>query len=134
MPILLSIKPRFARAILAGTKRFEFRRRGFAATPDHVAIYSTSPEQQIIGWFDVERVIEDTPEALWERCGHAGGIEREEFMAYYEGCTTGFAIEIGDTESLGTPISLSDLPVPVTAPQSYRNLDDTLWNEIASHR
>lgn len=78
--ILLSIKPRFARAILAGTKRFEFRRKGFATAPDHVVIYSTSPEQQIIGWFDVAGIIKDTPEQLWKRCGKEGGIDQVDFM------------------------------------------------------
>lgn len=132
MPILLSIQPRFARAILAGTKRFEFRRRGFADTPDQVAIYSTSPDQQIIGWFDVERVIEDSPEALWERCGHAGGIEHEEFMAYYEGRDTGFAIEIAGTTTLDTPLRLDELPERVVAPQSFLHLAPALWDQIAT--
>jgi predicted transcriptional regulator len=117
---------------LEGTKRFEFRRRGFADTPDHVAIYSTSPEQQIIGWFDVDHVIEDTPEALWSRCGHAGGIGYDEFMAYYEGRDTGYAIAIGEITTLDHPLRLDDLPEPVVAPQSYRRLDATLWDEIAA--
>ena len=132
MSILLSIKPRFARAILEGTKRFEFRRKGFANQPDRVAIYSTSPEQQIIGWFDVERVIEASPQDIWDECGHAGEISYDEFMAYYDGCVSGIAIEVRETHELRDPISPADLPEHVVAPQSFRFLADESWDEISS--
>ena len=131
MPILISIKPHFARAILDGNKRFEFRRKGFATQPDCAVIYATSPEQHIIGWFEVAGVIEDTPEALWKKCGRYGGIDREAFMAYYEGCETGYAIKVGSTYELATPLRLDELPEPVVAPQSFRNLAPETLDEIA---
>ena len=130
--ILLSIKPRFALAILSGAKRFEFRRRGFAQTPDAVAIYATAPEGKIVGWFTVESVIEATPKDLWQQCGEEGAIEADDFFAYFEGCERGFALEVGEVVQLKDPIAPADLPKSVRPPQSFLHLDDESWSVIST--
>lgn len=48
--VILSIKPRFARAIMDGSKRYELRRRIFKnENVDTAYIYATSPVKKIIG-------------------------------------------------------------------------------------
>lgn len=131
MSILLSIKPRFADAILSGAKRFEFRRRGFAQQPDAVAIYATAPEGRIVGWFTVESVIEASPEDLWRDCGAEGGIDAEDFFAYFEGCERGIALEVGEVVQLTDPIAPGDLPKAHRPPQSFVHLDDASWVVIS---
>lgn len=130
MSILLSIKPRFASAILSGAKRFEFRRRGFAQPPDAVAIYATAPEGRIVGWFTVAAVIEASPEELWRRCGDEGGIDADSFFNYFDGCERGYALEVGEVVQLDHPIAPADLPRAHRPPQSFVRLDEASWTHI----
>ena len=48
--LMLSVRPRFARALLAGTKTAEIRRR-FPDVPvgTTVVLYSSSPERALLG-------------------------------------------------------------------------------------
>lgn len=57
----MSIKPKYAEAILNGTKKYEFRRR----FPDNlygtkIIIYATFPVKKIIGEFMIGRICEIT--------------------------------------------------------------------------
>ncbi len=68
MDVLLSIKPKFAEAIIDGRKRYEFRKIKFANKDiNRVYIYATSPVKKIIGVFKLSSIIEDSPHALWDR-------------------------------------------------------------------
>src|SRR5215813_7936728 len=73
---ILSIKPEYAEAIFAGTKRFEFRRTIFREDIKVVVVYTTSPVGQVLGEFSVEGVITDDVDALWKRTEQQAGIER----------------------------------------------------------
>lgn len=123
MNALLSIRPKFARAILGGTKRFEFRKRGFAEVPACVFIYETAPTSQIIGMFTVESVIRDAPEALWTTCQAESGIAKDEYDAYFADADGGLALVVGEATEFAVPVPLDGL-VGGPAPQSYRWLDD----------
>src|ERR1700690_366799 len=92
---LLSIKPRYAEAIFRGEKRFEFRRAIFRQPVATVVVYTTSPVSRVIGEFDVEGIMTDTIEGLWNRTKHCAGIDRERFFIYFAGCKVGHAIAIG---------------------------------------
>ena len=53
--VLLSVKPRFAEAILAGLKTFEFRRAIFRRTDiKTVVLYASSPTCKVVGEFTIE--------------------------------------------------------------------------------
>lgn len=120
---LLSIQPRFAQKILAGSKTVEFRRRGFAHPVDHVVVYASSPLQLVLGYFEVDEIVVDHPRRLWSRVGARGGITRPEFDAYYAGVSVGAAILVGKLWRLRSPIPLARLGVPsLSPPQSYRYL------------
>ena len=58
MKVVLSIKPEFAFKIFDGTKKFEFRKAIFK---NHkiktVIVYASSPVQQVIGEFEIEKII-----------------------------------------------------------------------------
>lgn len=60
--ILLSIHPEYVRQILAGTKKFEFRRSVAKRNVDRILIYSTSPEMKVVGSVSVLGVLKDTPQ------------------------------------------------------------------------
>jgi predicted transcriptional regulator len=119
---LLPIKPIYANAIMAGTKRVEFRKIGFRRPVTHVAVYASTPVQRIIGVFRVAAVEHAAPAALWRRHAKHGGITSEAFELYYEGSVTGLAIGVAEVVGLTEPIALDALGGSVTPPQSFRYL------------
>jgi predicted transcriptional regulator len=112
--VLMSIRPEYAEAIFSGTKTFELRRRrpSFAAG-SRVIVYSSSPDQQLLGTFEAGEVREAHPQRLWRAVSREAGISREAFDAYFEGCEIGYAIEVRSPRRLA-PVSLRFRP-----PQSY---------------
>ncbi|MEH7495877.1 ASCH domain-containing protein, partial [Neobacillus niacini] len=73
--IILSIHPNFVEKIISGEKRYEFRKVKTKLPPDKIIIYSTSPISQVIGEADVENILIDTPEKLWEKTSNYSGID-----------------------------------------------------------
>lgn len=116
---LISIHPRFANAILDGTKRVEFRKVGFRRTVTHVLLYATAPIQQVIGYVEISDIDERSPAALWRRYHEVAGIERRAFFAYYQGKVTGVALKVRAPQRLLRPLSLGDLHRGATPPQSF---------------
>ena len=118
--VLLSVKPRFAQAILDGTKRFEFRRALYRCPNVHtVVLYASSPVQRVIGEFSVAAVLALAPDALWRATHRYAGIDRDYFDAYFGGRDIGFALKVGSTRRYRTPLSLRrDLRIAVP-PQSF---------------
>ena len=122
----MSIRPEFASEILRGGKQVEFRRSVVAVQISHVVIYSTTPVQRVIGFFEVHSIDADTPRRLWSRYSAVAGIDRDRFHAYFAGCERGVAICIGSVFELTTPIAVTRLSGVKAPPQSYRYLSDTV--------
>jgi len=119
MNVLLSIKPKYARAILAGEKEVEFRKTRFAKQVEKVYIYSSSPDQKILGHFVIENIIADTPEKLWKKFKNVGSINRADFFEYFENKDLAYAIKIKSYKKYKSPINPKDIFKKFTAPQSY---------------
>ena len=120
MRVLLSIKPVHVENIRRGVKTFEFRRRLFAREGiQTVLIYCTKPVGRLVGEFDIARIHEDAPEALWATAADGSGITKELFDAYFEGRDRAFALEIGSLRFYDEPIEPSSWFVDFTPPQSY---------------
>lgn len=131
---LLSIKPRYASAILAGAKRVEFRRQPFARDLDFVLIYASSPIQRLVGYFRVDGVDQDTPSRLWKRYGGVAGLSESEFASYTAGADQPVAIRVGRVVALGTPRPLHDLSPIIRPPQSFCYVDSEKFAEIVATR
>ncbi|MBI2918759.1 MAG: ASCH domain-containing protein [Chloroflexi bacterium] len=126
---LLSIRPSYAESIINGHKRVEFRRVRFSSDVQYVVIYVTKPIQGIMGYFEVDRIHEDTPEALWPRHCANGGISHEEFEKYYSGSRRGVAIEVGKVYSMEGPLSLSSVGAS-TPPRSFFYVADDVFDGL----
>jgi predicted transcriptional regulator len=100
---LLSIRPQHADAILRGDKRYEFRRTIFSRHVDIVIMYVTAPVGQVVAEFDVVSVINEQLLTLWKRTRQHAGINMTFFLAYFKGCKTGHAIEIGEVRLYNEP-------------------------------
>lgn len=124
--LLLSIHPRFADAILAGTKTVELRRRvPRVAKGDQVLVYSTMPVAAVIGLFTVEQVVESQLEPLWRRTRTIAAVTRDEFNSYFVGLEMGVGIWVGSVKSFRTPIplwTLRQLWPGFHPPQGFRYL------------
>lgn len=116
---LMAIHPRFANAIIDGTKRVEFRKRRLASDISTVLIYATAPISRIIGRFTVDEIVEDVPASIWERFGDAGVIERDAFFRYYDEAAAAVAIVVAHAERFDEPLALDELDDQPAVPQSF---------------
>lgn len=116
---LLSIRPQYAQAILAGTKSVEFRRRPLASNVNRVVIYATSPTKMVVGAFEIASIDPLPPTEAWEKFHEVGAIDKASFDHYYQGAATAYVIRIGRVVSFEEPIELAELGEDLRAPQSF---------------
>lgn len=117
---LLSVHPEYAEALVAGTKRVEFRKRALAPDVTHVAIYATMPVGRIIGVFSVREQVTDTPVGLWKRFKRVAGIDQDRFLAYYDGHQSGVGIRVRKVIPLDEHLTLEDAFGITRPPQSVQ--------------
>lgn len=124
MNVLLSIKPKYVEEIKNGNKKYEFRKTVFRKKNLNEAyIYSTAPVKKIVGFFRIEKIIEDHPKNLWENFNEWSGIAENEFFDYFDNKEKGFAIEINEFELFENPIDPTCVIPNFVAPQSFRYID-----------
>ena len=116
--LLMSINPEHVDNILAGTKKFEFRKTRCKEKIDSIIIYSTSPIMRVVAEVEVKDVIEDTPQVVWNKTRTAAGIDKLFFDRYYNGRNTAVAYVLGEVRKFALPRFLADYGVKA-APQSY---------------
>ena len=115
---LFSIKPEYARQILSGKKKYEFRTRMCKKSISKIIIYETSPTSMIVGEVSILDVLKDTPEKIWLFCCKDAGIGKEAFMKYFNNHDIAYAYVLNNPVKYDRKISLSELNITM-APQSY---------------
>lgn len=122
--ILLSLRPRFARAILEGTKTVEVRRRPIRAPGGTLLVlYASSPTMAILGTAELATGDVAEPDVAWKEHEHNLGLSREEFDAYLKGSDVAHLIHVRKPRPFSEPIPLSHLRASASAfnpPQSFR--------------
>ena len=121
--ILLPIKPRFVKLILAGDKKFEYRKSVPNKNVTKIVIYASSPDKRVVGEVDVRGVVSGSPEYVWAQTGASGGISREFFNSYFGGRDKAYAYILGDVKKYSKSLSLADFNVK-SAPQNFVYLDE----------
>lgn len=117
--VLLSIKPEFAHKIFDGSKKYEFRKQVFKdLSIKKVIVYSSSPEQKVIGEFEIETILNDSPDKIWNQTRLYSGISQEFFESYFEGRDKAYAIKVASTKRYRKEKSLADFNI-YAAPQSF---------------
>jgi predicted transcriptional regulator len=119
MNVLLSIKPKYANAILAGQKLVEFRKLAFKREIERVYIYSSAPEQRIIGYFTIDDIVSDTPKELWRQFSSVGSIKEEDFFEYFANKKIGYSIKIKAVNKFRKSKDPKDIFENFVPPQSY---------------
>lgn len=125
--LFLSIHPRFAEQIFAGTKKIELRRVRPRVTPgDLVIVYASGDTKALMGAFQVDGVVAAAPSGLWRRFKQHAGLSKREFDEYFAGVNTAFGIQVSAARRLTFPLSLDTLrknQPGFRPPQSYHYLD-----------
>jgi len=119
MKVLLSIKPEFAEKIFNGTKKFEFRRSIFKnSSVKTVVVYASSPMQKVIGEFEIDFIIHDQINNLWQQTHEYAGIKKDYFFNYFSNKQKGYAICIKKPKIYPTPLALKE-NYNMPPPQSF---------------
>lgn len=116
--ILLSIHPHFVEKIISGEKRFEFRKVKSRRNPVKIIIYSTSPISKIIGEADIEDILIDTPEKLWEKTSSYSGIDESFYQEYYKNKKQAIAYQLKNITVYNKPKKLKEFGLQ-SPPQSF---------------
>ena len=117
--VVLSIKPVFAEKIFTREKKYEFRRAIFKRKNiKKVVVYVSSPQQKVIGEFEVEGILSMPPEELWAETEKFAGISKEYFMDYFKGKEVAHALKIKNPERYEKELDLGVL-YNIKPPQSF---------------
>lgn len=120
--MLLSIKPEYAKLILDGQKKYEFRKRRCKTGVNKIVFYSTAPESKVVGEAEIEDILEGSPSKIWELAKKAAGITRAKYLVYYHGYHNAVAYKLKNVVIYDPPKELSDYEI-AHAPQSFIYLD-----------
>ncbi|MBA2858262.1 type I restriction enzyme S subunit [Methanococcus maripaludis] len=132
MTILLSIKPKYVKEILKGSKKYEFRKSIFKKYDKNelVFIYSSYPVKRIVGTFSVGDIIENCPKILWNEFKNVSGIKESEFFKYFKEKDKGYAIQINKLKEFKNPVNPKDINPDFRAPQSFCYISQNFEEEI----
>ena len=108
--MILSLRPRFADAILGGVKTVELRRTApRIRVPTLALIYATTPVRALLGTCIVTSVESGRLAALWQAHGPSSGLDHREFLHYFEGVHAGSALSLASPRRFSRPIPLAEL-------------------------
>lgn len=123
--VLMSIRSRHVRSIVAGTKTHELRRRiPREATGMRIFIYSSGEDRAITAHAEVADVDSGTPESIWSKYSSVLGVSHEEFNEYFAGADVAYALRLDKVTESRRPVSLVQLrdDYGLEPPQSWRYL------------
>lgn len=116
--MLLSIKPEYVNKIVAGKKKYEFRKFHCREDVDTIVIYATAPAKQVIGEVSIVDIIEDAVDEVWKQTQTEGGITKKAFREYYKNRRVAIAYRLGEVMQYDEPMSLSEVGLSYV-PQSF---------------
>ena len=125
--LILSLKPHFADAILAGAKTVELRRiRPRIDVPATVLVYASSPVKALVGTCTVLKVESLSLADLWSHHKSQIGLNYNEFRRYFAGLSVGIGLTLSSAKPLSQKIPLTDLREHYQGfrpPQSFAYID-----------
>lgn len=123
--VLMSIKPQYANAIMHGSKKVEFRKQIFDTNVERVYVYASHPVKKLIGYFDVDQVICENPNKLWEDYNKVGCISKKDFVSYFNNCSYGYAIAVKEVHRFTKDYLIAEIfGKKFQVPQSYRYINN----------
>ena len=120
--ILISINSQHVENIFNGTKRYEYRKIKGKREINKMLIYSTYPIKKVVGEAQIEKVLEGSPEEIWEKTKQYSGVKEIFYNEYFKGKTKAIAYKLKNVKRYDTPKELSMYGVK-SAPQSFVYVD-----------
>lgn len=133
--LLLSVRPRFADSIMAGTKLAEIRRQRPGVDPGTlVIIYATMPVAALVGTARIAEIHHGSPADIWSTHRDQMGVSRREFDDYLVGAASAYILMLVDPQRLASPLTLDDMRAATKfhPPRSYRYLTQSSLRELVN--
>ena len=125
--VVLSLRPRFAEAILKGVKTVELRRtEPKIETPTLALLYAASPARSLVGTCIITSVWSADHGDLWRKHGRKVGLPYHEFQQYFKGVDKGTALTLTKPQAFSRQVHLQDLRAKrggFRPPQSFAYVD-----------
>lgn len=116
--MLISINPQHVENIFNGTKKYEYRKIRCKQEVDKIIIYSTYPIMKIVGEAKVEKILEDSPDNIWEETKNYSGIDLKFYQQYFKDRSKAIAYKLANIKKYSIPQELSSYGIK-SAPQSF---------------
>lgn len=136
--VIISVRPEHARNIVSGRKTVELRRR---FPQDRVLgrlmlIYSSSPDQAMIGATVIRSVQRMSVPSLWRSFRDQACVSRKTFLEYFCGVHEGFGVVLGPVIQFSHAIPVAELRdrFSFCPPQSYRYVEGQLTRLLDDER
>lgn len=129
---VLALRPGPPEKILSGETTVEIRTR-FSKRWEgkRVSLYATKPIGGLAGEASVRRVIEGSPDRIWEHFGSLARCTRSEYLAYVGRHESVSAIVLSDVLAFTDPVPLTQLSAllgfRLIPPRSYLALENPDW-------
>lgn len=118
--MLLSIRPKYADLILAGSKTVELRRSWPSNDIGVIVIYSSAPVQRLTGLALIREIRECDFDTLWEVAqAHGGGVSYEELQEYIDKKKVAYGVMLGRVVPAEILVDPKDLFPNFTPPQGF---------------
>ena len=83
--ILISINPEYVNEILSGRKKYEYRKvKAKKDNVDKMIIYATAPVMKVVAEIEILKILEDSPDLIWENTKEYSGISKAFYDKYYQ--------------------------------------------------
>ena len=122
--IILSIHPCHIEKIFSGEKAYEYRKK-IPSDINNIVVYATSPIRKIVAVIEVDQIISDKPNIIWEKTKKQSGITKKFFLSYFRNHKLAYAIKLKKIHKLKCPIGLKELNIK-QPPQSYMYIGDLI--------
>ena len=116
--ILIAINPEHVENIFNGSKKYEYRKIRCKQDIDKIIIYSTYPIMKVVGEAKVEKILEDSPDNIWEETKKYSGIDLKFYQKYFKDKSKAIAYKLTNIKKYNDPKELSSYGIKA-APQSF---------------
>ncbi|NOT83284.1 MAG: hypothetical protein HOP02_00580 [Methylococcaceae bacterium] len=130
MIVFYPIKPVYSKKILDGEKIYELRKRLPSKYFDYVLIYSTTPVAKVVAYAKVKAVHRKKTDELWEMVSTFSGINKEDYMSYFDGNDYACAIELEDIKRFKRPFDVKEISLLFKVPQSFCYINRKDFNRL----
>ena len=86
----------------------------------------TSPGKKVTASAELEKIIDESIDTLWEKVSESCAVNFETFTDYFKGCKNGYALQLKNVTLYRHPLSLEDLRSQMPKympPQFFHYLD-----------